>query len=509
MKMGALMSAMERSNSSTEPGVPDAATCLRRAREARAVGDLDSALQWAVRVVDAGDQFPSWQSAAALIDKLGSPARARRSARLALLGSYTSVQLAPLLRLAGLRAGVDLEIYECPYGQYRQEILNPESSMYLFSPDVILLAVHEGEVRLPEFSDSPDADIAAELERWTSLWALIGERSRATVVQHNFVVPDELPMGHFGARLRGTRYRMLQRLNQEIADSAPPSVAIVDCDRVAASFGKRNWHDPRYWYFSRQAVSLGALPALARETAAVLGGALGLGRKCLVLDLDNTLWGGVIGEDRVEGIRLGEGREGEAFADFQQYIRELKNRGIVLAVCSKNNEADAREAFERHTGMRLRLDDFAAFVANWESKPDNLRAIAKTLDLGLDALVFVDDNPAERHYVRQELPEVEVIELPGDPALYRRTLANCLLFESNSFTAEDRARSDQYRARAQAAVVRSSAGSLEEYCLGLEMQATIRPFQPADLERLTQLINKTNQFNLTTRRYTSAEASRS
>ena len=487
---------------------PTAAVCLELARQYRMAGDAAQAVRWAARVVDAGDEFLPWQRAASTIESAGIPAGMGRPVKLALLGSYTTVQFKPLLKLAALRAGVALEIYESPYGQYRQEVLDPQSQALAFGPDVVLFAVHEGEVRLPEWSDNPDDEVEREAERWTGLWKALRERSKALIVHHAFVLPTEPAFGHLAAKRRGTRYRMLQQLNMRLADLAPDDVAVVDCDRIAAEFGKLRWFDPRYWYLSKQAVSLAALPALARHTGRVIAGAVGLAKKCAVLDLDNTVWGGVIGEDQISGIRLGEGTEGEAFADFQQYMLELKKRGVVLAVCSKNNDADAREAFERHPAMRLRLEDIAAFVCNWETKPENLRRIAKTLDLGLDSLVMIDDNPVERQYIREALPEVEVPSLPSDPALYRRTLANSLLFETSWHTAEDASRSEQYRARALAAEARESAGSLEEFHRSLQMRAVIAPFQDADLARITQLVNKTNQFNLTTRRYTLAEIER-
>jgi FkbH-like protein len=228
---------------------------------------------------------------------------------------------------------------------------------------------------------------------------------------------------------------------------------------------------------------------------------LGLTRKCLVLDLDNTLWGGIIGEDGLAGIRLGDGVEGEAFVAFQEYVRKLKNKGVILAVCSKNNEADAKEPFEKHPEMRLKLEDFAIFVANWQSKPDNLRAISRALDLGLDSLVFVDDNPVERAVVRELLPEVDVVPLPPDPAYYARALSDYLLFEASSFTAEDVKRTDQYRSRAQIMQLKASVANLDDFYRHLFMKAVVAPFDDFHLPRIAQLVGKTNQFNVTTRRH--------
>jgi FkbH-like protein len=298
---------------------------------------------------------------------------------------------------------------------------------------------------------------------------------------------------------------MAQAVNAGLGVAAGSKVDIVDCERLSALVGKERWIDPRYWQLSKQAVSMQALPLLARHLTAVLAADLGLSRKCLVLDLDNTLWGGVIAEDGLAGIKLGGDQTGEAFVAFQEYIRQLKDKGVILAVCSKNNEADAKEPFERHPDMRLKLDDFATFIANWEPKADNLLRIAETLNIGLDSLVFVDDNPVERAAVRRAMPQVDVISLPADPAYYTRTLSQYLMFETATFTAEDARRTEQYRARTLAARLEKSAGSLEELWESLEMTATIAPFDGLNLPRIVQLIGKTNQFNLTTRRHGQAQ----
>jgi FkbH-like protein len=438
-----------------------------------------------------------------LLDRIGLEhlPPARRRARLAVLGSYTTSQLVPLLRLAARRSGVALEIHECAYGQYRQEVLDPDSATWAFQPDVILFAVHAGDLALPAWSQDPERDVDVEASRWTGLWRAVTERSGARIVQHGFVVPADAALGHLATRLRGSRPRMIQALNARLGDEAPDGVSLVDCDRLAALFGKTRWTDPRYWHHAKQAVALDALPLLARHTAAVMSAGLGLSRKCLVLDLDNTLWGGVIGEDGLAGIQLGAGAAGEAFVAFQDYLLELKAKGIVLAVCSKNDEAVAREPFDKHAAMRIAMSDVAVFVANWETKAENIRTIATTLDLGLDALVFVDDNPVERQTVRQFLPEVDVVPLPADPALYVQALADHLSLETSALTAEDVARTEQYRARAEAAALAAAHVSLDDFHRSLEMRALVSPFTEADLPRIAQLLGKTNQFNLTTRRH--------
>jgi FkbH-like protein len=483
--------------------IPPPSLCLKLARSYERLGDYANACRWALAVVDGGHDFTSWQGAAALVQRC-SPKKAPamlRSAKVALTGSYTTTYMRAMLELAARRLGIALEIYESHYGQYRQEIFDVQSRMYAFAPDFIVLAMHEGELSLPEYSASPQEEVELELRRWTTLWQAIAERSKARVIQHNFAVPCEAPLGHLGARLPGSCYMMTHALNARLGERAGGAVSIVDCDRLSALFGKQAWFDPRYWYLGKQAVALGALPLLAQHTVAVIAADLGLSRKCLLLDLDNTLWGGVIGEDGLSGIKLGNGPHGEAFVALQDYILKLKNKGVILAVCSKNNDADAREPFEKHPDMRIRLEDIAMFVANWQPKPDNIRMIAETLNIGLDAMVLLDDNPVEREVVRRFIPEVDVIPLPADPAQYTRALSQYLLFETSSFTSEDMQRTDQYRARARISELEASAASIEDFYRSLKMRAVVAPFDEFHLPRIVQLVGKTNQFNLTTRRH--------
>jgi FkbH-like protein len=481
--------------------------CLALARAYIHLNNTAEAVRWAVAVVDAGDDLPSWLAAATLIEnaKLAHAIAPRRRCRIAILGSFTTVQLTRILPLSALRQGIELTVWEAPFNQYRQELLDPRSALYASRPDFIILAVHEGDLTLPFLSETPSEDVAQEIARWTALWDVAAKHSNARLVQFNFATPTEAPFGHLGARLMGSRYAMTQAVNAGLGAAAGTNVRILDCERLSALVGKRQWVDPRYWHLSKQAVSLQALPLLARHLTAIIAADLGLTRKCLVLDLDNTLWGGIIGEDGLNGIKLGGDHLGEAFIAFQESIRLLKQKGVVLAVCSKNNEADAREPFERHPDMRLKLDDFAAFIANWDPKPDNLKHIAQMLNIGLDALVFVEDNPVECAAVRQALPEVDVVALPPDPSQYARILLDYLGFESTSFTRDDARRTEQYRARSLAARLEQSANSVEELWTSLNMTAVIAPFDEFSLPRIVQLIGKTNQFNLTTRRHSPAQ----
>lgn len=478
--------------------------CLKLARCHLKMGDHAASCAWLCRVVDGGEAFLPWQAAASLLEQILAQYTppAKRRVRVAVLGSYTTAQWTSMLRLAALREGISLDLYEGQFGQYRQEIMDPTSGLYSFGPELVILAIHAGETSLPLFSQHPRDEIEKELSRWRFLWKTFADRCTARLVMHNFAVPALGAIGHLSTRMAGAHQTMMNQLNMKLGEAAGSNVSIVDCDRLSALFGKRRWFDDKYWHLSKQAVALDALPLLARHTIAVLAADLGLSKKCLLLDLDNTLWGGVIGEDGLAGIQLGAGSpEGEAFVAFQQYILDLKSKGVILVVCSKNNPADAREPFEKHPDMRLRLDDFAMFITNWKSKPDNIRMIAQTLNIGLDSMVFVDDNPAEREKVRQFLPEVEVITLPESPMEYARTLSEYLGFETSALTADDADKTRKYQARAQIAQLQSSGGSIEEFYRSLQMCAVVAPFDEMHLPRIVQLIGKTNQFNLTTRRH--------
>jgi FkbH-like protein len=284
---------------------------------------------------------------------------------------------------------------------------------------------------------------------------------------------------------------------------------LLDLSSLAATVGYANWHSPAEWNIAKTSVSQECLPLYAEHVSRLLAAQAGRSRRCLVLDLDNTMWGGVIGDDGLGGIRVGQGDVvGEAYIDFQRYVLALRERGIVLAVSSKNEDAVARLPFREHQDMLVREEHLAVFQANWKDKPTNIRAIAEQLNLGLESLVFVDDNPFERELVRQTLPQVAVPEMPEDPAYYAATLSAAGLFEAVQFTEEDRKRAGYYAGNAKRVELQSKGGDLGAYLASLEMKIVFQPFDEPGRKRIAQLINKSNQFNLTTRRYTDADVER-
>ncbi|MGH7342075.1 MAG: HAD-IIIC family phosphatase, partial [Candidatus Rokuibacteriota bacterium] len=435
---------------------------------------------------------------------------APRTVRLALLGGVTTEILEGPLALAVEAAGLGCEIRRGQYNAFAQEILDPGSPLLTAPLDVAVLLVTPANIPTwPEPGDDLARvhEIVDEVCRyWIDLCARLHERTGCEVVLNNFHPLSTRPLGTAGARLPWDRNNFLRRLNVALGDRLPPYLHLNDVEALASRHGLHRWFDERYWYHAKQPVSFECLVPFVRSVARIVGALFGLTGKCLVVDLDNTLWGGVVGDDGHEGIVIGEGDAvGEAFKAFQEYLLRLKQRGVLLAVASKNEEANALSPFARRPEMVLKREDFVAFKANWEPKPLNLRAIAEELNIGLNSLVFVDDNPVERDQVRQALPEVAVVELTADPADYPRLLDEAGLFEITTVSAEDRQRSRQYEDNVRRDVLRQSVGDYRAYLGTLEQKGVLGSFEERYLDRITQLVNKSNQFNLTTLRLTRSE----
>ncbi|MBU1458189.1 MAG: HAD-IIIC family phosphatase, partial [Gammaproteobacteria bacterium] len=430
--------------------------------------------------------------------------------RIALLSSHTVDHLVPAIRVAGLQRRLALSVHVAPYGMYRQALLMDDAELASFAPQLIVLALdaRDAPLQLPLEASQQDVDaaVAKRVDELRLLWRRARERYAVQVVQQTIVPADPPIFGSFEALVPASPYALIERLNAAIRAAArEDGVLLMDLAWEAArgSYGD-GLAEPVRWHQAKQLVSPNLAPLYGDQLARIAAASAGLSRKCLVLDLDNTLWGGVVGDDGVEGIHLGQGSpSGEAFLAFQRYAAQLARRGIILAVCSKNDLSVAEAAFN-HPEMALKRSDIAAFVANWEDKAGNLRRIASMLDIGLDSLVFVDDNPAERDIVRRELPEVAVPELPDDVADYPARVAAAGYFEAVSFTSDDATRGRNYALNAERKAAMSQATDMEGYLRGLEMVLTATPIGAAELARSTQLINKTNQFNLTTRRYSEA-----
>jgi len=433
--------------------------------------------------------------------------------KLGLVGDGTLSLKVPALIGTALRHGIVLDVIEGGYNSAVQEALDPGSPIHQAQPDFLLVATDYRMMGLDglALSGAEASELVGRaLEKLQLLVDNFGRSVKSTILLQTLVPPKNPSFGQFDRVEVTSPFAMVDAVNLEITKWArDKKVGLVDTARLAASVGIERWFEERHWHASKLSIAPQFIPQYAEAVMRVVAAYLGKSRKCLVLDLDNTLWGGVIGDDGLDGITLGQGSAaGEAFLATQRLALQLRARGIILAVCSKNEDSIARTPFRQHPEMLLKEDHIAVFQANWTDKASNLRAIAQTLNIGLDALVFLDDNPAERMQVRGELPMVAVPELPDDPSLFAEILAAAGYFESVSFSAEDLMRSEQYASNARRAASLAASQDLEGYLKSLDMRCEIGRITPVTRPRVAQLINKSNQFNLTTRRCTEQEVAK-
>jgi FkbH-like protein len=431
--------------------------------------------------------------------------------RVAILGGSTTQELRGSLELFLLRDGLRPQFFESEYGRFFEDAVVDDSAVRALKPQIAIIHTTQLNLINPPAvfapSDAVEQCFKAECERFQSIWTNLTQNLGCIVVQNNFDMPTTRSLGGLDSTELFGRTHFLLRLNLEFARAARenPKLIINDIHYLSARIGLDQWFDPDSWFSYKMAVSPIATVHLAHATARLLSAALGKSRKCLVLDLDNTLWGGVIGDDGVTGIKIGkETPQGEAFTSFQRYCRELGQRGVLLAACSKNEPENARAGFA-HPDSVLAVEEFSAICANWEPKPGNIEKTARDLNIGLDSLVFVDDNPAERALVRAQLPDVMVPEVGSEVSKFAQHVDRAGFFEVVALNRDDARRGAMYAENAKRATVQSQFANYGEFLESLSMEAEIGGFSSVYLERICQLTNKTNQFNLTTRRYTLAE----
>ncbi len=476
---------------------------LERGEFAEARSDLLARL-------DPEADFATQYKLARLMRRIPAAEFGLRPLRVAILPTSTVDQFAEILRLYLARDGFDAEFFIAEFDTVYQTALDPDSALYAFEPDLIWIFTNHRDLGLEPSAD-PSIEAARRMvedavERSDGLVQAIRRHSTAQIIRNNADRPLERVFGNLTAAVPCSHGALLARFNLRLAESSLPGTHVFDLGYLADWIGLGKWHDEAYWYHSKHAFGLNAVGRVAHAAARFIRGLKGLAYKCLVVDLDNTLWGGVIGDDGIEGVRLGEGdAEGEAFLAFQRYLKALKERGVILAVCSKNDPEIAEEAVRDHPAMVLTLGDFAVFACSWSNKADTIRAIAEALEIGLDSMVFVDDNPVERAQVRGELPMVAVPELPDDPALYVRTLDGQLYFEAAVFSEEDKARGRMYRDNAQRNQWKGQFSDIDGFLRDLAMEADVGDIDARHLPRVSQLINKSNQFHLTTTRYSESQ----
>lgn len=429
---------------------------------------------------------------------------------LAVLGDCATQHLATALRGYGVSVGIRLNVFDADYDQIDAQVMAPDSELYRFAPQGVLLQMCTEKLQEAFYDRPPEARASFAEDTYArirQIWSRIGSHIPATVLQCNFPLIDDGVFGQFGNKTEQSFLFQQRKLNYLLMQGCQEAknTFLIDLDALQTALGRSTFADPKLYYVAKMPISLAALPAAAKLVVDVVRSLQGAVKKCLVLDLDNTLWGGVIGDDGLSGIQIGELGTGHAFSDFQKWLKELKNRGILLTVCSKNNEDTAEEPFEKHPEMVLRLEDFSMFVANWEDKAWNIRTIQQSLNIGMDSMVFLDDNPFERELVRTMIPEITVPELPEDPALYLQYLRGLDLFETASYSREDAGRTEQYREKAQRAAFEAAFQSYDDYLEALQMRASAAAFDPFHYPRIAQLTQRSNQFNLRTVRYTEAE----
>lgn len=433
--------------------------------------------------------------------------------RMCTLSTFTSEMIHPYLVVEGARRGLGLDLHAAPFGQLEQQVLAPDSMLYTSTPDVIMIAARIEDVSpaldTGFLTTSPRDQVASYVQRILALARNIRERCSAHVVLWNQPALARVAAGFADASLDVSQQFAVAELNRLLAEGARTiaGTSVFDAARVAAEIGTARWFDRKLEHLARCPLGVDAQIAVARRLARHLRSTMKAPCKCLVLDLDNTLWGGVLGEDGAGGISLGSEHPGRAFKSFQAVVRSYRDRGVLLAIASKNNEADVLELFAQHGDMVLRLDDVSAKQIHWNDKATSLRAIANELNIGVEALAFFDDNPVERAWVAEQLPEVTVIDVPRDPLRYIEALDESGAFDHLLLTAEDRMRADQYRAEVARKDLEASSGSVDDFLRALQMRVEIGPIDAATLPRVAQLFGKTNQYNITTRRYSEGDLS--
>jgi len=431
--------------------------------------------------------------------------------RIAVLGGSTTNELVDMWELHLLGAGFQPTFHQSEYGQFYEEAVHNTAVLQAFKPDLVYIHTSFRNVQESPAVSATEEDLAsrveAQLVRYKQIWQSLHNSLSCQIIQNNFELPPFTLLGNLDSVLPGGLTRFYLALNHAFRRevSAHSWLTLQDVHTLSAQMGLAQWFDSDRWFSYKLLLTVEAHVSLARSLTSIIKAIYGRSSKVLVLDLDNTIWGGVIGDDGVDKIHIGrETALAEAFTAFQEYCLRLRGRGVLLAVCSKNDLAVAQSGFG-HPDSVLKLEHISAFRANWEPKHENILSIAQELNLGTDSFVFADDNPAERAIVRAQVPGIAVPELGNDPANYIAILQAGRYFEPLSFSKEDLDRAAQYAGNSQRAAIQATFADYGEYLDSLEMVAEIGRFLPVYLERITQLVNKTNQFNLTTRRYTLAE----
>lgn len=433
-----------------------------------------------------------------------------KSIRVAILRSYTAEMIEPMLKLRLILAGYNPEFFWGDFNQYAQEILDDSSALYEFKPDLILLMIRVEEF-IPyfvwDFETKTDAEWINEVQdaakHMISLVNTLNDRIPAQVIVQNMSLSSVPYWGIYDAQRSNSQTNLLNGFNNQLSEALEENTNtyIWDFNNFVMRKGSDTIFDPKLWYISKNPFKQSAYLEIANDLSRYILSVLGKVIKCIVLDLDNTLWGGIIGEDEMEGIALGHDYPGNCYMDFQRELLKLYHRGIILAINSKNNESDAFEAIDDHPYMILRRKHFAACQINWGDKAHNLRALAEEINIGMDSMIMIDDNPGECDLIRQLCPECTVVQFPEKPYLVRDLIRKLPGIENIRLTDEDKKKGEIYQAQGERKKLEKSSSDLGDFFRALEMKAEIKAADKFSIPRISQLTQKTNQFNMTTRRY--------
>lgn len=428
--------------------------------------------------------------------------------RLAVLGDCATQHLAAAIKGYGVEENLCFQVFDADYNQIDAQLMDEQSEFYQFSSQFALIYMCTEKLYRSFCEREEKKGFAEEIYgKIQYYWKLLSERSKASVIQFSFAEMDDRVFGNFACKTQDSFLYQVRKLNCFLMEGCQEykNVFLLDLNYIQGTYGRNLSYDDKMYYIAKMPLSTAVLPYVAKQVTDIVKAVSGKIKKCVITDLDNTLWGGVIGDDGLEGIQIGELGLGHAFEELQMWLKELKRRGIILAVCSKNNEETAKEPFLKHSEMVLHLDDFSVFVANWEDKASNIRRIQQTLNIGMDSIVFLDDNPFERNQVRAMIPDITVPELPEDPSLYLSYLKSLNLFETASYSETDKDRTRQYQAEVERRESMQQFQSYDEYLQSLGMVAEAKPFDKFQFPRIAQLTQRSNQFNLRTVRCTEAQ----
>lgn len=427
--------------------------------------------------------------------------------KIALLGDTATQFLKQGLRGEGFDQSLDLQIWEADFNQIERQVFDPTSELHEYKPEIVIVfqSTHKLMGKYNKLKVEEQSELSAnEIESIERIYSALTNNLKCKVVYYNYTEIDDAVFGNYANKIESSFLFQLRKLNYELMlyASKNSSLYLIDLSTIQNQIGKPNFFQTSIYINTEMVLSIDVIPKVAKRTVDLISILTGKLKKCIILDLDNTMWGGVIGDDGLENIQIGSLGIGKAFSEFQYWIKKLKNRGIIVAICSKNTESVAKEPFEKHPDMILHMEDIAVFMANWENKADNIRQIQRILNIGFDSMVFLDDNPFERNIVRENIRDICVPELPEDPADYLEYLYELNLFETVSFSNEDAKRTKLYQVETKRVSVQQKFTDVDEFLKSLDMVSLVEPFNKFNTPRIAQLSQRSNQFNLRTIRYT-------